>query len=57
MMIFSTNELNCGYAPVKIGTVQDNFCTVQVKIGIVLDADLTKSGEIFGQCMVIFSTK
>ena len=40
-----------------IGTVQDDFWTVQVKIGTVQDADLTNSGEILGRYMVIFSTK
>ncbi len=39
------------------GTQQDNFWTVQVEIGTVRDVELTKSGEIFGQYMLIFFNK
>ncbi len=42
---------------VEIRTAQDNFGTVQVELRTVQDADLTKSGEILGQYMVIFITK
>jgi hypothetical protein len=49
--------LNCEYAQVEIGTVQDDFWTVQVEIGTVQDKDLTKSSEIVGQYMMVFSTK
>ncbi len=49
--------MNCGYVQVEIGTVKDNFWTVQVEFGTVQDANLAKSGAIFGQYMVIFSTK
>ena len=39
------------------GTQQDNFRTALVDIGTVRDAESTKSDEIFGQYMMIFSTK
>ncbi len=54
---FQENKLHFGFVQVKIWTVQDDFYTVQVKIGTVQDTDLTKSFEILGQYMVIFSTK
>jgi hypothetical protein len=57
MMVFQQIKLNCGYVQVEIGTVQDNFRTVQVKIWTVQDNDLTKSSEIVGQYMIVFSTK
>ncbi len=56
MMIFSTKKLNIGYVQVEIGTVQDDFRTVQVEYGTVQDINSTKSGEIFGQYMMIFLT-
>ncbi len=34
--------------------IEVNFWTVQVKFGTVQDNDLTKSGEILGQYMMIF---
>jgi hypothetical protein len=45
MMTFSTKKLNFGYEQVEIGTVLDNFRTLQVKYGTVQDADSTKSGD------------
>ena len=54
MMTFSTKKLNFGYEQVKIGSVQDNFWTVQVEYGTVQDNNLTNSGEIFGQYMMIY---
>ncbi len=56
MMTFSTKKLNFGYEQVEIGTVLDDFRTLQVKYGTVQDNDSTKSGEIFGQYMMNFST-
>ena len=41
----------------KFRQIKVNFGKVQVKIGTVLDADLTKSGEILGQYKLIFLTK
>jgi hypothetical protein len=55
-MTFSTKKLNFGYEQVEIGTVLDDFRTLQVKYGTVQDNDSTKSGEIFGQYMMNFST-
>jgi hypothetical protein len=54
--LFQLKKLNFGYERVKIGTVLDNFWTLQVKYGTVQDKDSTKSGEIFGQYMMNFST-
>ncbi len=56
MMTFSTKKLNFGYKQVKIGTVLDDFRTLQVEYGTVQDNDSTKSGEIFGQYMMNFAT-
>jgi hypothetical protein len=39
-----------------MGQIEMNFWTVKVKIGTVEDADLTKSGEIFGEYKMIFFT-
>ena len=39
------------------GTQQDIFWTLPVDIGTVRDAESTKSDAIFGQFMMIFSTK
>jgi hypothetical protein len=38
----------------KLGQHKKDFWTVQVKLRTVQDADLTISGEILGQYMVIF---
>ncbi len=56
-MTFSTKKLNFRYEQVQIGTVRDDFWTVQVKYRTVHDNDLTKSGEKVGQYMIIFQTK
>ena len=56
MMTFSTKKLNFRYEQVKIGTVLDDFWTVQVKYRTVQDNDSTKSGENFGHYMTIFQT-
>jgi hypothetical protein len=56
MMTFSTKKLNFGYEQVKIGTVLDKFWTLPVKYGTVQDNNSTKSGKIFGQYMMNFST-
>jgi hypothetical protein len=48
MMTFSTKKVIFGYKQVKIGTVLDNFWTLQVEYGTVQDVDSTKSGEIIG---------
>ncbi len=53
---FQQIKLNCGYAQVEIGTVQDDFWTVPVDIGTVHDNDSTKSSEIVGQYIMVFST-
>ena len=55
-MTFSTKKLNFGYEQVQIGTVLDNFWTVEVEYITVQDNNSTKSGEIFGQYMTIFQT-
>ncbi len=52
---FQQHKLNFGYRQVKIGTVWDNFWTVQLEIGTVRDADSTNLGEILGQYKVISS--
>ncbi len=39
MMTFSTKKLNFGYEQVKIGTVLDDFRTLQVKYETVQDND------------------
>ncbi len=46
--------MNFGYEQVEIRSVQDNFRTIQVEYGTVQDNDSTKSGEIFGQYMMLF---
>ena len=56
MITFLTKKLNFGYKQVKIGSVQDNFRTVQVKYRTLQDNNSTKSGESFGQHMMIFQT-
>jgi hypothetical protein len=38
------------------GTLHVNFRTVQAEIGKVQDNDSTKSSEIVGQYMMVFST-
>ncbi len=56
MMTFSTKKLNFGCERVEVGTVLDNFWTLQVKYRTVQDNDSTKTGEIFGQYMMNFAT-